>query len=179
MIIVLAISFSSVLVGCSNDTSPERVPPEGVERNGDVTDESSEEDRELLWWRDESVLAALQLTDDQLQAVTELMSLARQEGNRQRQTERRMSISYLRALAQEPYDEILVTRSSEQLIEVLSERSRNRIETIRAVREILTQDQWSKLWEIAPRALQIGSFRIVRGPALTTEEPTPTPTPPF
>lgn len=180
MLVVLAITLGTVLVGCAKSTSPEPGPPAGEENGDVVTEESSEDGREFPWWRDESILAELRLTNDQLQAIKELMELARQQGSQQRQQERRLTVNYLRALAQEPYDPELIDRVGGRLIEVLSERNHNRIENLRGVRDVLTQEQWTKLWEVAPRALQIGRFRVVRGHAVSAPpepvaEPTTTP----
>jgi hypothetical protein len=107
------------------------------------------------------------------------MRVSSRHDSEQRQRERRLSVNYLRALAQEPYDPALIDRVSERLIGVLSERSRRRVEDLRAVRDVLTQEQWTRLWEVAPRAVQIGRVRVVRGPKVsvsdTEEAPTSTP----
>ena len=179
--VMLAISLGSVLVGCSKSTSLEPGPPAGGENGEVVTEVSGEDGRESPWWRDESILAELRLTDDQIQAIKEFVELARQEGSQLRQQERRLTVNYLRALAQEPYDPELVDRVGGRLIEVLSSKNRRRIETVRALRDILTQEQWTKLWEVAPGIIQIGGFRVLRGPKITvTDEdlnasPSPTP----
>jgi hypothetical protein len=132
----------------------------------------------VQWWRDESLLAKIEPTDDQLQAINDLMAVTVESANQQRQQERQLSLRYLRALSQEPYDPALVDRVSERLIEVLSSEQSRRIENVRALRDILTQEQWTKLWDAAPQVLQIGRFRAMRGPKITvTDDPNPSPTP--
>ena len=174
---LLAISLVFGCLACSQGTSPEIVQPVADENGNAADDESGQDNRNLQWWRNEAVLTELQLTDGQLQAIRELMSTASQEGAQLRQQERRLTVSYLRALAQEPYDPELVGRVSGRLVEVLSVINQDRIENLHNVRDILSQEQWTKLWDIAPRALQIGRFRIIRGPMITVEpDPDASPT---
>lgn len=121
----------------------------------------------IRWWRDESVVSELGLSDDQIHAVEELMAVTLKDAQKGRQRERHLSLMYLRALSQEPYDPILVNRTGEQLIEVLSNEHRRRIESVHALRDIVTRDQWTKLWEVAPQAVRIGRVRIARGPSIS------------
>jgi hypothetical protein len=176
---MVAIAAGLVLVGCSQRSNPEVVTSAVEESGGPGTEASSRDVRNVRWWSDESILAELQLTDDQVRRIHEVMRVSSRHDGEQRQRERRLSVNYLRALAQEPYDPALVDRVSERLIGVLSERSRRRVEDLRAVRDVLTQEQWTRLWEVAPRAVQIGRVRVVRGPKVsvsdTEEAPTSTP----
>jgi hypothetical protein len=131
------------------------------------------------WWRDEAVLEALGLTDEQVEAIDTLMAVNTAEGNQTRQRERQLSLRYLRALSQEPYDVELVNQLNGQLTEILSSEHQRRIGSVRALRDILTQDQWTELWQVAPQAVQIGRFRVARGPkiTITDEDPNASPTP--
>jgi hypothetical protein len=98
----------------------------------------------------------------------------------QRKQERQVSLRYLRALAQDPYDPELVDMLSGRLIEVLASEHRRRIDNVHRLRDILTREQWTKLWEVAPEAVKVGRFQIVRGPAISvtgdpgaSQSPTP------
>lgn len=171
-----AVGFGSL--GCSPSRAPGSTPA-AVEGGGAAAVEASDDaESSVRWWRDDSIVAELGLTDDQIDAVEELMAASTREANEQRQKERRMSVLYLRALAQEPYDAALVDRTGEQLVDVLSNEHRRRIDSVRAVRDILSRDQWVKLWDVAPRALQVGRFRVARGRRVSVApEPDASPTP--
>lgn len=175
MCIVVATVLGIAGFGCSQGDSPP-VPP-----SDRLVEAEGQEQKKVRkrWWRDQSVLADLELTDDQVQAVNDLMAVKAGDGNSQRERERKLSLRYLRALAQEPYDPAMVDRLSGQLVETLANEQRLRIESTRALRDILTQDQWTKLWEVAPRAVQVGRFRVMRGPTIsvTDESSAPSPTP--
>ncbi len=129
------------------------------------------------WWLNEAIVAELELSDDQVQIINQLMIDNSGDAQQKRQRERQLSLKYLRALAQEPYDPALVDRLSERLTDVMFNDQRRRIENARTLRDIMTQEQWSRLWEVAPRALQIGRFVAVRGPkiAVVDNEGSPTP----
>jgi Spy/CpxP family protein refolding chaperone len=182
MLIVPVFALGILLVGCSDSNRVDSDHP-GADGSGHAASENSRGiGSDGVWWRDEAILAELQLTDEQRNNIGELMKNAIQAGSQLRQRERRLSVSYLRALAQEPYDPELVDRVRDRLADVLSEGNRNRLEHLRGVRDILTQEQWTKLWEIAPRALQIGRIRVFRGPKVTVDPdfdgtPSPPPTP--
>ncbi|HSL17055.1 MAG TPA: Spy/CpxP family protein refolding chaperone [Methylomirabilota bacterium] len=170
---VAAVGSGLLCLGCSQDTSRDPVPTAGEELHEKAAEGPQSDGQNAQWWRDEAILAELQLTEDQLRAIHTLMDETTRHEADQRQRERQLSMSYLRTLAQDPVDPAVEDRIGERLIEVLSERSRLRIENLRSVREILTGEQWQKLWEVAPRALQIGRYRVVRGPrvSLTAEQP--------
>ncbi len=183
MFIVVAIALGFSYPGCSQShSSPESVPP-AEENNGQtVAEEGSDQaKRHVRWWRDESIVAELELSDDQVRTIEQLMTDSSGDSNQQRQKERQLSLRYLRGLAQDPYDPALAEGVSERLIEVLSSKHRRRIQNVRTLRDILTQEQWTKLWELAPRVFQISGFRVLRGPKISVPDPeaspTPTPTP--
>ena len=177
ILVALTITLGFGLLGCAQGPSPDPVPTPGETGVEEVAEMADQDIRDVTWWRDESILAELRLTDDQLEAINELMRVVVEEGNQLRQQERRLSVNYLRALAQEPYDPVLVDRVSARLIENLSERNSNRVESLRGVRDILTQQQWTRLWEVAPRALQIGRIRVFRGPKISVSDAEIAPTP--
>ena len=179
MLVVVAITLGFFSFGCSESPSPEPTPSAN-EHNGRAPAEQSGQARpQAQWWRDESIAAELELTVDHVSAIDDLMTVSSGDANQERQQERQLSLRYLRALAQEPYDPAMVDRVSERLIEVLSSKHRRRVQNIRALRDILTEEQWTKLWEVAPRVLQISGFRILRGPKISVSDsfPSPTPTP--
>ncbi len=180
ILIVVAIALGFSYLGCSpSHSSLETVPPADEINGRTEAEESGQAKKRVQWWRNESIAAEVELTDDQVRTIDQLMTDSSEEANQQRQLERQLSLRYLRALAQEPYEPALADRVSERLIEVLSSKHRRRIQNVRALRDILTQEQWTKLWEVAPRVLQIGSFRVLRGPKISVSDPeaslTPTP----
>ena len=178
-VIIAAIGFGISSFACSQGSSPESTPS-AESRDRRAAGQRSDQVRpHRQWWRDESITAQLRLTDDQIQAINDLMTVSTGDSSQQRQQERQLTLRYLRALSQEPYDSVLVDRVSERLVEVMSSEDRRRIENIRDLREILNRDQWTKLWELAPRVFQIGRFRALRGPTIsvTDSDVSPTPTP--
>lgn len=177
VLVVITLGFGSS--GCSQSPSSDPAPPANEQNDRNLAGESGRAKIRTQWFRDETTAAELELTDDQIQAISDLMAVSSGDGSQQLQQERQLTLRYLRALSQEPYDPTLADRVGERLVEVLSSEQRRRIETVRGLRDILTQEQWNKLWEIAPRALQIGRFRALRGPKISISEPqdSPSPTP--
>lgn len=165
--------------GCSQSSNQGATPPEGQQQELDGMKVPGQANRQTQWWHDDSILDELELTEDQVQAISDLMTVGAGDSSSQRQQERRMALRYLRVLNQEPYDAALADELSRRLIEALSSENRRRIENVRAIRNILTIEQWTTLWEVAPRALQIGRFRVLLGPkiAVTDGDPAQTPTP--
>lgn len=154
-------------MGCHGCSQPVELSPPADEDEGQTVAERSDIDRLVTrWWRDESIAPELELTDDQIEMIEELMTASAAVASQQRQQERRLGLSYLRVLAQDPYDPDQADRLGERLIEVLEEQHRRRVENVQELRDILTVDQWVKLWELAPHALQVGRFRAARGPGI-------------
>ena len=177
ILIVVAITLGFFSFGCSQSPGPEPAPSANEHNEQTLAEGSGQARPHVQWWRDGSVAAELELTDDQVSAIDDLMTVSSGDANQQRVQERQLSLRYLRALAQEPYDPAMVDRVSERLIEVLSSKHRLRIENVRALRDILTEEQWTKLWEVAPRVLQISGFRVLRGPKISVTDSFPSPTP--
>ncbi|RLE26374.1 MAG: hypothetical protein DRJ65_05685 [Acidobacteria bacterium] len=179
MFVVGAIALGFCSFGCSQSPSPEPAPSANEHNGQTLAKESGQARPHGQWWRDESIAVELGMTDDQVQAINDLMTVSPEDSDQRRQQERQLSLKYLRALAQEPYDPALVDSLSERLTEVLSSKSRRRIQRVHVLRDILTQEQWTKLWDIVPQVFQIGSFRILRGPKISVSDsdisPTPTP----
>lgn len=125
------------------------------------------------WWRDEEKTAAMDLSDEQIEAIRSLMIEGRKLVAQQRQRERTTNMSFIRALNQDPYDPELVDRLQREFIENQVATHERRLSNVRKLRDILTYDQWITLREIAPQALQIGRFRPAFGKRLsvTNEDP--------
>jgi len=168
ILVAMAITLWFSTFGCAQNPSPPPTPSAN-ESNGQTLAEESGQARPRVqqWWRDESIAAELELTDDQVRVINDLMTVSSGDANQQLQQERQVTLRYLRVLAQEPYDAALADRLSERLIEVLANEQRRRIQNVRALRDILTQEQWTTLWEVAPRVLQVGRFRALRGPKIS------------
>ncbi len=179
ILVVVAITLGFGAFGCAQSPGPEPTPPANEHDGQTLAEETDQAQPPEQWWRDESIAAQLELTDDQVQMISDLMTVGTGDAKQQRQRERQLTLRYLRALNQEPYDPAMADRLSKQLIEVLSSKHRQRIENIRALRDILTHEQWTKLWEIAPRVFQIGRTQILLGPkiSVTDSDVSPTPTP--
>jgi Spy/CpxP family protein refolding chaperone len=179
ILVVVTITLGFGSFGCSRSPNPEPGPSADDHHIQNSADESGQARQQRQWWHDESITAEIGLTDDQFQAINDLMTVGSGDSNQQRQRERQLSLRYLRALDQEPYDPALADRVGKKLIEVQSSKNRQRVDNIRAIRDILNHEQWTRLWEVAPGALQIGGFRVLRGPKISVSEadgsPTPTP----
>lgn len=170
MFIVMAIATGFFLFGCSQSHSPDSAPP-ADQKEGQASAEGSKRAQgPVMWWRDESIVAELELSDDQVRTIDELMAENSGGGDKQRQQERQLTLRYLRTLNQEPYNAALADQLGQKLLEALSSEHRRRIERIRALRDILTHEQWTKMWDVAPRALQIGRFRIALGPKIAVTD---------
>lgn len=167
IVMVTALGFSSL--GCSQSPSPTPVPPADDGNVQTAAGTSAKAKQRVRWWRDESIVTELGMTDDQIQAVNQLMTSKTGDSTKQRQRERQLSLRYLRALNLDPYDAEMVDRLSKQLIEHLSSEHRRRIESVRALRDVLTKEQWTRLWELAPRALQVGRFVATRGAGVSVK----------
>lgn len=179
MLVVVAITLAIGLFGCSQGPGRDSAPTADDRNDQTPAEGPNQAKSQGQWWKNESIVAELELTAEQAQAIDDLMAVSAGDANQARQRERRLSLRYLRALGQDPYDPDLVDRVGEQLNGVFATTNSRRLENIRAIRDVLTYDQWTKLWELAPKALQIGGFKMVRGPRIqiTDSEVPPTPTP--
>ena len=172
---VTIVVLGLVLGGCSaGDPTP---PPDaGVHELGDLADDEPEfgtvdrGSRGRPWWKDPEVVAALDLSDNQVETIGELMVGDPELRTAERRRERHAGLSFLRALNQDPYDSDLVERRSEALTEILSDTHHRRVANLRALRDILSHEQWMKLWEVAPQALQVGRFRVTLGPRISVTD---------
>lgn len=169
MFFVVAIVLGFGSLGCSQSPNPEPVPPADEDNVHTAAEGSNKAKQRFRWWRDESIVAELGLSDDQIETINQLMTSKTGDSTKQRQRERQLSLRYLRALNQDPYDAEMVDRLSKQLIEHLSSEHRRRIESVHALRDILTKEQWTRLWELAPRALQVGRFVATRGTGVSVK----------
>ena len=167
--IVVAIAMGLSFLGCSQSPSPAPVPPADEDNGRTAAAGSDKAMQRVRWWRDGSIVAELGLSDDQVQTIDQLMASNTTESTNQRKRERHLSLRYLRVIAQEPYDAALVDGLTDQLIEVLSNEHHRRIESVRTLRDILTREQFTKLWELAPRALQVGRFMASRGNTISVK----------
>lgn len=175
MLILVALALGFSCLGCSQSHNPASAPPADEGNDQPVAEASSQIRKTISWWQDDSIVTKLELSDDQARAVDQLMTEESKNSSQAVERERQLSLRYLRVLSQEPYDVHMVDRLTNQLTEVLTNKHRRRVERLRGLRDILNQDQWTTLWEVAPRALQIGRFRVARGPkiSVTDEDPPP------
>lgn len=178
ILLVIILGLSSF--GCSQSSRGESTPPAGQQDEQAGTENSIQANRQTQWWRDESILDELDLTEDQVRAIYDLMDVGVGDSRMQRQQERRLTLRYLRVLNQEQYDPVLADELSQKLIDALTNDRRRRVENLRAIRDIMTVEQWTTLWDLAPHALQIGRVRVRLGPKITVtaddgSSPTPVP----
>jgi len=129
------------------------------------------------WWVKPQITSDLNLTDDQVQQIETIMSEIGEETAEQSQQERRATTRFHRALNQDPPNPDQVDKMRSVLEETLATRHRRRIDQVWRVRNVLTQNQWQKLWKLAPQALQVSQARIFMGPTLHVTEGTPIPAP--
>lgn len=173
MLVVAAIGLAFSAFGCAQGPASEPTLPTD-ERDAQMsTEETDQGQPREQWWRNESIAAEIELTDDQVQAINDLMTVSTGEAKQQRVQERQLTVRYLRSLNQEPYDPALADQMSDMLIEILSSRHRQRIDYVRALRDILTHEQWTKLWEISPKVFQIGRTQVLLGPRITVTDSFP------
>jgi len=172
MVIALA-STGMAARGCATDE--EVIPSEGAvaEAASQADDERSgvgPDGRAPLrqpWWRDADVVAEIGLSDDQLASVELLMADGADVRSTIRRRERRAGLSFLRALSQDPYDPDQVERRADEVVDTLSDVYRHRLDQVRDLREILTHEQWLRLWKVAPQAVQVTRFRATLGPTIS------------
>lgn len=123
-----------------------------------------------LWWHDPEVVTALGLSDDQVDKIGQLLIVDPGQRTTENRRERRAGLSYLRALSQDPYDQAVVEQRAAVLVDALSDTHQRRLAKVRALRDILTREQWMKLWEVAPRAVQVSRFFTTLGPRITVAD---------
>jgi len=167
---LIAIALVLGFAGCtgSQGSAPASQSDDG---GSEVTaNEGQRSKPRMRWWRDEAIVAELQLDDSQVQAIQDLMAESSRISSELRDKERQFGLRYLRALSQDPYDPVLVERMSNQLTQVLEDEHRQRIDNVRALRDLLSEQQWTTLWNRVPRALQVGRFRALRGPKITVTD---------
>ncbi len=179
--ILLATTVGLAQAGCSQGVDPVQPPGPNAATaaaGGDTGTGPAKRPGQAPahWWLKAEVTTKLGLTDDQLQQIKQVMSGRSEEGLERAKRERRASTQLLRALNQNPYDPALVERLSAELDQVLAYNHRHRIEQVRALRDILTHQQWMMMWDVAPQALQMGRIQIVMGPRITVTDGTPVPT---
>lgn len=177
MIFLLMAALGLSFIGCSQGQSPEPAQSVVEETGETVADGTSPSKRLVRWWRDEAIVAEIGLTDDQIEAIKELTVSTTGDSGEQRRRERHLGLRYLRALSQESYDPAVVDHLGTRLIEGLATEHRRRVENVRALRDILTHEQFTKLWELAPRAVQVGRFVATRGKTISVTGGDPTPPP--
>ena len=178
ILLVIILGISSF--GCSESFHQEATPAAGQQQEQAGTEDSTQPNSQIQWWRNQSILDELGLTDDQVRAIQDIMTAGTGDGKMQRQQERRLTLRYFRVLNQETYDAAQADELGEKLSRAIAGDKRRRIENIRAIRDILTIDQWNELWEVAPQLFEIGRVRVRLGPKITVTEdggPAPTPAP--
>jgi len=129
------------------------------------------------WWVNPQITSDLNLTDDQVKRIETIMSEIGKEMADQSERERRATTRFHRALNKDPLNPDQVNKMRSVLEETLAARHRRRIDQVWSVRNVLTHNQWQKLWKLAPQALQVSQARISMGPTLHVTEGTPVPTP--
>jgi Spy/CpxP family protein refolding chaperone len=179
MLVVTAISLATITFGCTRGPASEQTPPANEHGQEVLAEETNQPKLHPQWWRDKSIVAQVELTDDQVQVISDLMTVSAGDAKQQRIRERQLTLRYLRTLNQDPYDPAMADQMSEMLAEALSTKHRQRIANIRAMRDTLTHEQWTKLWEVVPRAFQIGRTHVLLGPriSVTDSDSAATPTP--
>lgn len=125
------------------------------------------------WWRDTAVVAEVVLSDEQLAEVEQLMAGGSDDRSTIRRRERRAGLAFLRALSQDPYDPAHVEHRAAEVVDALSDVHRHRLDQIHALRDILTHEQWLRLWKAAPQTLQVTRFLATLGPTISVTDEWP------
>ncbi len=175
MVIALA-STGLAFRGCGTDEA-------GIPRDGAVAEAAAQGDEAIPeeapagraplqppWWRDAGVVAEIGLSDDQLASVELLMADGSDARSTIRRRERRAGLAFLRALSQDPYDPAQVERRAAEVVDALADVYRHRLDQVHGLREILTHEQWLRLWKAAPQAVQVTRFRATLGPTISVSD---------
>jgi len=173
------IIFSAIfgLVVCVSCSSPDQTADNTASPAPDHAKEQKQKASPNAWWTDPEISAEMNLTDEQATQIDAVMAEALVQVKQRADLERRATTRFHRVLSQETLNPEQVDRMSAELEEVLSARNEIRIKRIREMRELLTQEQWEKLWQLAPKTLQVGHIRIFRGPKVFVTDGTPVPDP--
>lgn len=171
--VIVAVFFG--LVVCSSCSNPNQAAENTSNPGVDRAQESKRNTPSTPWWKDPEITAEIDLTQEQTTRIAAVMSDVRTQAGQRAELERRATTRFHRALSQETLNPEQVDRMGTELEEVLSARYRIRIKRMREMREVLTYEQWEKLWKLAPTALQIGHVRVFRGARLYVTDGTPIP----
>lgn len=180
--VVVAVMLGTTQGGCVQNPKSEQPPSSNARTETDgpaAAKKATERPRTAgKWWVNPKTVAELDLSEEQVQKIDAIMSEVIAEAREQTDRERTAATRFHRALNQDPYDPALVDRMSANLEEVIISNTRRKIKKVRALRDILTHEQWKKLWHVAPRALQVSQVRIFMGPTVYVTDGTPIPVTP-
>lgn len=174
-----AVVVAVVLCGCPQATN-DGVDSTATRVDAEASSQAKRKNRFVEWWNDPGFQTELELSEEQVREIADLIQSSRAAAADNRKRERQLNLRFLRALSLKPYDPELVQEASDRLVNALSDEHRRRVERVRRLREILTAEQWIRLWEMHPDALTVGRFKISRGPKVAVgadqggaAEPTP------
>lgn len=170
---VLAVSFG--LMVCSSCSRPDQTVRNAPKPGAAVKNLQVRNQGATLWWKNPEIADEIHLTEEQSEKIEAIMGEVRSEAVELAERERRAATRFHRVLSRGDLNPEHVDRMSAELDEVLSARHRVRINRVRRMREVLTQEQWEKLWQLAPNSLQVGQVRIIRGPNVYVTDGTPAP----
>ena len=171
--IMFAVIFG--LVVCSSCSYPDQTAESAPKPGAARAKEQKRNTPPTIWWTDPEITAEMNLTEEQAEQIKAIMAEAGTKAAGQAELERRATTRFHRVLSQEYPSPEQVDRMSTELEEVLSARNQVRINRMREMREVLTQEQWEKLWQLAPTTLQVGHVRVFRGPRVFVTDGTPVP----
>lgn len=172
-----AIIFAVILglAVCSSCSSPDQTAENTSNPGADRAKEQKRNTPPTAWWKNPEITAEMNLTQEQATQIDVIVAEASSQAKQRAELERSATTRFHRVLSQEKLNPEQVDRMSAELEEVLSTKNRIRINRMREMREVLTYEQWEKLWQLAPKALQVGSVRIFRGSKLYVTDGTPVP----
>ncbi len=81
-------------------------------------------------------------------------------------------------LSQDTVDPILIEKLAEEYEKAMLKKHQINVDRLRETREILGADQWNKLIQVDPGAVQIGGFRLMPPVKITITDGTPIPVTP-
>jgi hypothetical protein len=116
--------------------------------------------RQQQWWKNESVAAELGLTEQQMRQLDEAGERYREQLRSLRPRYTQTYLAFVETLSDHDASEESISQGRAAMAEAWSELMGSSIDQLLEVRSILNAEQWTKLPEVAPRALRLGQTAL-------------------
>jgi len=127
--------------------------------------------RQQAWWKNESTAAEIGLSEEQIQRLDEMADRGRQQVRAVRQRYFAAYRALIEALSSDAASNEIIGEKRGELIETWSALTALGVDQLIEMSEILTEEQWTKLPEVAPRALRLGNVSLRGSGIVGPEEP--------